>query len=139
MSEEHHYRWEWDLESPPETIWPYVADTNRFNADVGIPAVRRAEGKTPTDAGEPLEMTVTGMRLEWNEAPFEWTAPRRFGVVRDYHAGPLKRIKVEAELTPRGEGGSHLVYQIWMTPRGLIGKIAIPLQMKRGDYFRRHL
>ena len=134
MSDEHHYRWEWDLDSPPSAIWPYVADTNRFNADVGLPAVWRVEGKTEADRGERLEMTLTGMRLEWDEAPYEWTAPRRFRVERHYHAGPLQGMKLEAELTPRAGGGSHLVYELWMTPRGLLGKIAVPLLMKWKNY-----
>ncbi|KAF0244247.1 MAG: hypothetical protein FD180_2675 [Planctomycetota bacterium] len=130
MTEERHYRWEWDLESPPSAIWPLVADTDRFNADVGLPAVWRVERKTGADQGERLEMTLTGMRLEWDEAPYEWTVPKRFGVVRHYHAGPLKGMKLEAQLSPRTGGGSHLIYELWLTPRGLLGKIAIPLQMK---------
>jgi class 3 adenylate cyclase len=130
MPPEHHFKWEWDFKSPPEAMWPYVADTNRFNADTGIPGVRRVAG-APADGASPrLEMNLGGMRLEWDEAPFEWTAPRRFGVVRTYRAGPMSRIKVDAEILPRDGGGSHLVYQIWMTPRGLLAKFALPLMMK---------
>ncbi|MCE9582165.1 MAG: adenylate/guanylate cyclase domain-containing protein [Planctomycetes bacterium] len=128
MNKEIHFRWEWDLKSPPEKLWPYIADTNRFNADAGIPGVKRSAVKA--EGAERLEMTVAGMRMEWDEAPFEWTAPRKFGVVRNYHAGPMERIRVSAELEPRTGGGTHLVYQIWMTPRGFLGKVVIPLQMK---------
>ena len=44
---EFHYRWEFDLESSPEQLWPLVADTNRFNRDTGVPAVQmvQSEGK----------------------------------------------------------------------------------------------
>jgi hypothetical protein len=38
---ELHYKWEWRLRSPPERLWPFVADTNRFNRDTNLPAVRR--------------------------------------------------------------------------------------------------
>lgn len=131
MSKEIHFKWEWDLKSPPEAMWPFVADTNRFNAEAGIPTVKRSENKTP--GTERLEMSVAGLKMEWDEAPFEWTAPRRFGVVRTYHSGPMSKIRVAAELEPRGTG-SHLVYQIWMTPRGFLGKVAIPLQMKWKSY-----
>ncbi len=132
MTKEHHFRWEWDLKSPPEAMWPFVADTNRFNADAGIPMVKRSATKVA--GAERLTMSVAGMTMEWDEAPFEWTAPRKFGVVRNYHAGPLERIQVAADLEPRAGGGSHLVYQIWMTPRGFLGKLVLPLQMKWKSY-----
>ena len=37
---EFHYKWEWWLRSSPERLWPFVADTNRFNRDTGLPGVR---------------------------------------------------------------------------------------------------
>ncbi|NUN49263.1 MAG: hypothetical protein HUU15_10595 [Candidatus Brocadiae bacterium] len=129
MSREHHFRWEWDLQSPPEAIWPFIADTNRFNADAGIPAVRRVEGGSGAD-GERLQMSVAGMTMEWDEAPFEWEAPRRFGVVRNYRSGPIERIRVAVNLDPRDGGGSRLTYQIWMIPRGFLAGMVLPLQMK---------
>ena len=36
---EFHYKWEWRLHSSPERLWPFVADTNRFNRDTGLPSV----------------------------------------------------------------------------------------------------
>ncbi|MBI2919985.1 MAG: adenylate/guanylate cyclase domain-containing protein [Planctomycetes bacterium] len=129
MPKEHHFKWEWDFRSSPEAIWPYIADTNRFNQDAGIPDVKRVAGAAAAGDGTRLQMSVNGMTLEWDEAPFEWTAPSRFGVVRKYHRGPMEEIRVDAELTPRDGGGSHLVYQIWMTPRGLLGRL-IPIRMK---------
>jgi hypothetical protein len=41
-----HYRWEWQLRSTPEQLWPYVSDTQRFNrAAVGY----RVQPGTVTD------------------------------------------------------------------------------------------
>lgn len=42
-----HYNWSWDLESAPETLWPHVSNTERFNRAVGLPAV---EFSNETDA-----------------------------------------------------------------------------------------
>jgi len=39
-AKEFNYRWEFDLESSPEQLWPLVADTNRFNRDTGVPRFR---------------------------------------------------------------------------------------------------
>ena len=41
---EFHYRWQWNLQSSPETLWPLVTDTNRFNRDSGVPECRTARG-----------------------------------------------------------------------------------------------
>ena len=36
---EYHKRWEFDLKSSPERLWPFIADTNRFNRDTGVPQI----------------------------------------------------------------------------------------------------
>ncbi|HXF61264.1 MAG TPA: hypothetical protein VNK95_06585, partial [Caldilineaceae bacterium] len=81
---EHHYRWEWQFEASPEALWPYVADTNRFNRDTGLPAVTRAAqpGADLTNGRKQLQFHRLGVLVEWEEAPFEWVRPSRFGVIR---------------------------------------------------------
>jgi hypothetical protein len=37
VNKEFHYRWEWQLDAGPEALWPFVADTNRFNRDASVP------------------------------------------------------------------------------------------------------
>lgn len=128
---EVHYRWEWTLQAPPEALWPLVADTNRFNHDAGLPAVRRrpGEGASLSDGRRRLRFVHLGLTIEWEEEPFEWVRPQRFGVVRRYLNGPIAEIRVLADLSSRPEGGSHLVYQVWAEPRTLTGLLAIPLQI----------
>ncbi|NOH04801.1 MAG: adenylate/guanylate cyclase domain-containing protein [Chloroflexi bacterium] len=84
MAQEYHYTWTWDLASTPEALWPLVSDTNRFNRDTGLPpmqmlgiqnGVKRVKFKFP-------------VRVEWEEEPFEWTYPYRFGILRRYRTGP---------------------------------------------------
>src|ERR1700754_3562658 len=85
-----HYRWEWQLRSSPDALWPLVTDTNRFNRDVGVPHVERAA--TPATTGgsanvngpdrRRLRLVRFGIPIEWEEEPFEWTRPSRFGVMR---------------------------------------------------------
>jgi hypothetical protein len=38
---ESHYRWEWQLASTPEELWPLVSDTDRFNHATGRGLRRR--------------------------------------------------------------------------------------------------
>jgi class 3 adenylate cyclase len=126
----HHSRWEFDLKSSPEDLWPFVADTNRFNRDTGVPEIKFEEGnKRLPNARRKIRLSIYGLPVEWEEQPFEWVRPKRFGVERIYSKGPMARLKVLAELTAKPEGGTHLTYQLWATPRNLVGSVAIPLQL----------
>jgi class 3 adenylate cyclase len=146
---EFHYRWEYDLNASPSSLWPFIADTNRFNRDAGVPALNNAasfsdEGKAAKRKTRRLQLSKLGLKVEWEEEPFEWVRPHRFGVVRRYRGGPVAEMRVVAELTEREGGGTHLVYEVWAKSRGVLGRAAIPLQIGRisarrfADTFRRY-
>src|SRR5581483_9313879 len=129
-----HFRWTWDLLSPPEALWPLVSNTDRFNRDCGYPAVTAV----PTPAGRAtvtnarrLRAAVMGLVIEWDELAFEWLAPTRYGVERTYHSGPMARMVMSCELTPRPGGGTHLVYDMRLTPSSLFGRLALPFSIGR--------
>jgi adenylate cyclase len=126
----HHSRWEFDLKSSPEDLWPFVADTNRFNRDTGVPRIEVEAGKKRLpNARRKVRLSIYGLPVEWEEQPFEWVRPKRFGVERVYSKGPLASLRVLAELTAKPEGGTHLTYELWATPRNLVGSVGIPLQL----------
>ena len=127
---EYHKRWEFDLKSSPERLWPFIADTNRFNRDTGVPQIEvDASGKRLRNARRRVRLSIYGLPVEWEEQPFEWVKPVRFGVERVYSKGPLARLKMRAELTPKPEGGTHLTYEIWSTPRNISGVVVVPMQV----------
>ena len=128
---ERHHRWEFDLKSTPDSLWPFVADTNRFNRDTGVPRIEIEKGKSRLrNARRKIRLSIYGLPVEWEEQPFEWIRPTRFGVERIYSKGPMARLRVLAELTPTPSGGTHMKYELWTTPRNILGTIAIPLQLK---------
>jgi adenylate cyclase len=128
---EHHYRWEFDLNASPERLWPFVADTNRFNRDTGVPKIDMdTSDKRLPNARRRVRLSIYGLPIEWEEQPFEWVKPSRFGVERAYSRGPMARMKALAELTAKENGGTHLTYDVWATPRNLLGEVFIPLQIK---------
>ena len=128
---EIHKRWEFDLKSSPERLWPFIADTNRFNRDTGVPEIEvDATRQTLRNARRKIKLSLYGLPIEWEEQPFEWVKPTRFGIERVYSKGPMARLRVLAELIPKAGGGTHLDYQVWSTPRNLPGAVAIPLQLK---------
>ena len=141
---EFHYRWEFDLESSPEQLWPLIADTNRFNRDTGVPAIETLSnpGTRLKNARRRLRMSTFGIPVEWEEQPFEWVRPARFGVVRRYSKGPMEELRVLAELLPQQKrrdagderadeesSGTKLIYQVWARPKNILGLIAIPIQI----------
>jgi class 3 adenylate cyclase len=126
---EYHYRWTFDLRSSAETLWPFVADTNRFNRDTGVPKVETKGNKRLPNARRKVRFSLYGMPVEWEEQPFEWVRPLRFGVERIYSKGPMVRMRILAELTPGANGGTHMTYDIWATPRNLLGVAVIPLHL----------
>jgi class 3 adenylate cyclase len=135
---EFHYRWQFDLESSPPQIWPFVADTNRFNRDTRVPSIGVvADQGGLTNARRRLRLSAFGIPVEWEEQPFEWVRPQRFGVVRKYSKGPISELRVRVELEPLAttsrEGevatGTRLIYEVWAKPKNLIGSAAIPIQI----------
>src|SRR5262245_47048179 len=126
---EFHYRWVFNLKSSPDQIWPFVADTNRFNRDTGVPTVEMegAPGKL-RNARRRMKLSIYGLPVEWEEQPFEWLRPVRFGVDRVYSKGPMVQMRVLAQLSP-SSSGTQLTYDVWAQPRNLLGMIAIPLQI----------
>lgn len=125
---EFHYAWRWHLQSTPERLWPLISDTNRFNRDTGLPPVSRLGGGPLPNARRRLGLRVYGVPIEWEEEPFEWLSPKRFGVVRRYSTGPVEHMRVLADLHPEGRG-TLLEYRVWARPRNPLGLVAIPLQV----------
>ncbi len=129
--QELQYRWTYDLQSSPEELWPFVSDTNRFNRDTGVPSVEPSKTRQKLrNARQRLRLSIYGMAVEWEEQPFEWIRPSRFGVARTYSKGPMVELRALAELTPRDAGGTRLTYQVSVTPRSMFGALSVALQMK---------
>lgn len=127
---EFHYRWVFDLKSNPETLWPFVSDTNRFNRDTGVPKIEvEPANKRLRNARRKVKLSIHGMPIEWEEQPFEWVRPERFGIERVYSKGPIARMRALAELSPLANGGTRMSYEVWAAPRNLIGAGVIPLQI----------
>ena len=126
---EFHYRWVFNLKSSPEEIWPFVADTNRFNRDTGVPTVEtEASPRNLRNARRRMKLSIYGLPVEWEEQPFEWLRPVRFGVDRVYSKGPMVQMRVLAQLSPTAKG-TQLTYDVWAQPRNLLGMVAVPLQI----------
>ena len=125
------YVWRWELGASPLELWPLVADTDRFNRDTGLPMVTdaRAPGEVLGPGRHRLRMRLAGVPIEWEESPFEWVVPSRFGVVRRYGRGPLREMTVQLELEALATARTLLTYRVRAWPRGIIGAASVRLQI----------
>lgn len=132
---EQLFRWTWELRSSPEALWPLVSNTDRFNRDCGYPAVtlvRPAPGSAArVNNTKRLRTAVMGIAIEWEERAFDWLAPRRYSVERVYFSGPVAKMLMRCELTPRADGGTTLLYEMQLTPANLLGRLALPFSIGR--------
>jgi class 3 adenylate cyclase len=129
MAREYYFDWHVDLKSSPEALWPFAADTNRFNHDTGLPAIEFINDATDVRPGaRRLAFNLLGQRVEWDEEPFDWIFPHHFGVIRHYKKGPLAEMRVECDLTAVPEG-THLRYQVWAKAGNPLGQLAIGVQI----------
>ncbi|MCK6626578.1 MAG: adenylate/guanylate cyclase domain-containing protein [Anaerolineae bacterium] len=122
------YRWQWQLKSSPEALWPYVADTQRFNQAAHLPIIAYLE--TPLDTGGSRLTARTGrfgLTVEFEDHPFEWVREQEFRNVRTFSHGPLAETRAHLQLQPH-ENGAILKYEVDVTPANLIGLLGIPYQ-----------
>jgi class 3 adenylate cyclase len=124
------YRWSWSFHASPERVWPLVSDTQRFNEATGLPATQPGEAPEETDQPvKTIQIRKFGMTIAWDEYPFEWIQPLYFGVLRVYRSGPVAWMKIHVRLEVSANGGTDLTYEILAHPSGLLGYIAIPIQI----------
>ena len=98
---EFHYTVACRLHSAPEELWPIVSDTNRFNFDTGLSSVEELRDmSTLTNARRRLKIEFLRIPIIWEEQPFEWVQPYRFGVRRVFKTGPVGEVRVLAQLQP---------------------------------------
>ena len=124
--------WQWDLESSPRQLWPYVSDTERVNEAAAVPAV---EYKAEIDAAAGRvrrfgDFRLAGVSVAWEEHPFEWIEGQRMAVFREFSRGPFAWFLSTVHLLPRNDGGTVLTHEVKILPRGLVGRFVAWLEVK---------
>ncbi len=129
-SEVMEYRFTWELDASARDLWPLVSDTERLNRAVGLPAVTfTTQPGGPRGARQVGTFRKLGLRATWEEHPFEWVEGRRMGVLREYQQGPVRWLASVVELTPRADGGTTLLHHVRLSPRGLLGRAVMHLEV----------
>src|SRR5918999_551937 len=85
--------WVWHFDSPPEGVWPLLADTARFNEAAPLPKHEIEEIPQPDGSVLYLGRARIGpFRLTWQEKPVNWVSPRWFEHCRHFRNGPLQSL-----------------------------------------------
>lgn len=122
------YLWQWQLKSSPQQLWPYLADTQRFNQAVGLPVIAFSE--MPLDSGGSQLLGRTGrfgVTVEYEDQPFQWVKNQEFNNRRLFHHGPLAQTYARLTLESYN-GGSLLKYFVEVTPANWLGFVGAPYQ-----------
>jgi serine/threonine protein kinase/class 3 adenylate cyclase len=114
----------WEFASSPEQLWPHVSNTERVNRAMGLPPV---EYVTERDASGAMRRYATvkffGMKMRWEEHPFEWIEGRRMSVLREFEGGPFQWFSSTVELEPLPAGGTRLKHTVRMAGRNWLGRL----------------
>jgi len=91
--------------SPRDTLWVALADT----------AQQPIEGDS---AGRYLvETRLYGIRMVYEEEPFQWNRPERLSITRKFHNGPAHDYTYEHHLTELADGETLVSLSIRIAPR----------------------
>jgi class 3 adenylate cyclase len=121
----HSREWIWHFDGPPETVWPILADTARFNEAAGIPKQDIIE--TPQPDGSVLYEASARqgpIRLAWREAPVNWVANQWFEHCRYFTRGPLKSLCATFRVVPDGAGATG-IYTVEVEAASWLGELAL--------------
>ena len=122
--------WSWQINALPQEIWPYITDINRLFKDLKQPSIQKVHITQSVDQ-DLIQLSYNGInRYEvWEEEPFEWEYPFRFGMVRHYQSAAYKDLKIQVDLK-ENEQGTRLIVRLWAMPRNKLLSLWTTLKLK---------
>lgn len=105
------------IAAPREALWEFIADTDRLNRELKLPAVQfsfqpREEGGSRLRGAA----RFVGRLFHYNEEPYCWVRPAKWSVRRIVDDGPLRTLSPGVELR-EAEGGTHVTAFMEIEPR----------------------
>ncbi|WP_436714512.1 protein kinase [Roseiconus lacunae] len=120
---------EWDLQSSSRQLWPHVSNTDRLNRAAGLQSVDYRTEKDPHHGLRKFgSFKLAGMRIEWEEHPFEWIEGRRMGILREFQSGPFRWFLSLVELQTLPCGGTRLTHTVRIAPRNFLGRCVATIE-----------
>jgi class 3 adenylate cyclase len=111
------------LRVPLDRLWDFLSDTERLNRAVDLPAISFVPLPDPSKKGYyRAETTFLGMKLAYDELPFEWVRGRYYRVERRFSSGPLERVVGGIRCAAAGQETDLEVFAD-ILPRNLLGNL----------------
>ena len=119
------HTWTEHFDSPPEAIWPVMADTARYNEAAGLPKHDIEEIPRPDGSVRYIGRARMGpFALEWDDGPANWVDGQWFRHHRVFRRGPLKFLCATFRLQGEGEG-SRGDYTLEAEPATPVGRLIL--------------
>src|SRR6266545_2419517 len=100
MGQTFRYESRGHFSAQPEALWPLLADAPTLNRAMVMPPIEYTV--TPLErGGSRIEAAVKLGRWtisRWTEHPFLWREPYGYMVFREFHGGPIARLRIGVEL-----------------------------------------
>lgn len=120
-----------DLVSSPESLWPFVSNTNRINRATDLPPVQFSIQRNARGMIEQYgTVRYLGMPMRWREHAYEWIEARQMSVLRVFTYGPIRWFNSSVSLHPKQDGGTRLVHRFELQTRGWTGELIAALQVR---------
>src|SRR5258708_4537238 len=119
------------LNVPPKIIWDFLADTDRLNKSIGLPAISFTPVEDPKMRGHYKAATkYFGVALHYEEFPFDFVRERHYEVTRRFQLGFLRDVTGGIRMRPTEQGTELEVYAM-IEPHNVISSIASHTVFKR--------
>tara|TARA_R110002096_G_scaffold329006_6_gene523091 strand:+ start:57925 stop:59772 length:1848 start_codon:yes stop_codon:yes gene_type:complete len=127
----HFFSWKFQLKATPEQLWPLISDTNSIFRNIRLYPIQKTPFSRSSSKGF-LELASTRLssHLVWQEEPYMWEKPYRFGCTRHYKIGLLKNVRLLFTLSKNSAGTSvHL--RIWILSINKLFSLPLSLYITR--------
>jgi class 3 adenylate cyclase len=121
------FLWHFDLDASIEQIWPYLIDTSSFNRRLGLPPMQFSEKNGRLHGVS----DNAGIRMEWEEIPWEWEYGKGLNSARVYSRGFARYVRARYILEDLGAGRIRLYVYFGWIPRGWKGRLILSFGMKQ--------
>jgi class 3 adenylate cyclase len=104
-----------------EALWPVLTDTERLNRAIGLGPITLTANDDATAARYLVKTVSGGFPLEYEERPYEWSAPHRFSVRRVVRRGLVSALAHSFALEPGAGGvGTTVRVRVVVTPKSAL-------------------
>lgn len=119
--------WRFHLGVSVEDLWPRLSDTSTLNRRMGLPKMSFNEMN-----GVLFGSTVNaGVKMEWEEVPWEWEYGRSIKAARIYYKGLAHYVRTYYVMETQPDNSLYLYVYFGWIPRNWWSRLILRFGMKR--------